>query len=100
MRRFPSAALIEAQTLDAALSMASRHPPAAIIVHRTLDSDGRTVVAQLKKMLPAVPIIMVSAADRRAEALAAGASNFILRDEWLRIGVVVQEAITTAEKSV
>lgn len=44
-------------------------------------------------MSDSVPIVMVSGIDRTQPALAAGADRFLLYDEWLRIGTMVQELL-------
>lgn len=89
LRKFPDAGLLEARTLDSALDIATAtasRPPSAVVVHRAFGADGPEAVTQLRAKLPQVPIVMVASTNREAEALSAGADEFILTAEWLRIG--------------
>lgn len=88
-RKFPGARLLEARDLDTGLRLASGPSADAVIIHRATGIDGPAAVKQLRGQVGSIPIVMVSAVDREGDALAAGADAFILRDEWLRIGVVV-----------
>jgi hypothetical protein len=54
---------------------------------------GVELVEAFRKINPSVPIVMVSGIERTTPALAAGADRFLLFDEWLRIGTIVQELL-------
>ena len=92
-RRFPDTVLVECDESDAGLEALRREPFAVVVAHRTHQLAGTELVRQLRQLAPAVPIIAISAVDRRAEALQAGATRFLLLDEWLLIGNVVQELL-------
>ena len=94
-RKFPAAEIRECGEIDAAISIAGEENIDAVISHRVDLADGIDLVGQLRRINPAVPIIMVSSYDRTREALAAGASRFLPYDEWLRIGVVTEEVLAT-----
>lgn len=101
LRKFPDAGLLEARTLDSALDIVAApaaRPPSAIVVHRAFGAEGPEAVAQLRAKLPQVPIVMVSSTNREAEALSAGADDFILTAEWLRIGPVVSSLLKQARE--
>src|SRR3954451_5846037 len=88
LRKFPAAIVQECQNAASAVSIAGRDGLDAIVVHRLWDMDGATLIRTLRHINQDVPIIAVSGIDRAQEAIAAGASRFVLYDEWLRIGTV------------
>jgi CheY-like chemotaxis protein len=97
LRKFSAATILEADTTEAALSLA-RHPDlAAIVSHRTTEMLGVELVVEFRKINPTIPIVMVSGIERTTPALAAGADRFLLFDEWLRIGTVVQDLLRKRE---
>lgn len=89
LRKFPSAVIQECQEAGCAIESARHEGLAAIVTHRSTEIPGLKLVPLLREANPLVPIIMVSGANRRVEAIAAGADEFLLYDEWLRIGTVV-----------
>jgi CheY-like chemotaxis protein len=93
LRKFPSAIVHECQSSAAALVMAKTNDLSAIISHRTTETAGIALLRELRQINPQVPMVMVSGVDRRELALAAGADRFLLYDEWLRIGTVVDELV-------
>ncbi len=94
LRKFPNAVIQEAQDGESAIEMARRGGLAAIVSHRTDEMLGVQLVERFRAVDHGVPIVMVSGIDRTGPALAAGADRFLLYDEWLRIGTVVQEVIS------
>lgn len=95
LRKFPTAVVQEAQDGESAIEMARRGGLTAIVSHRTTEMLGVELVEKFREANVTVPIVMVSGIDRTKPALAAGADRFLLYDEWLRIGTVVQELIAT-----
>ncbi len=93
LRKFPAAIVQEAQDGESAIEMARRGGLTAIVSHRTTEMLGVELVEKFREASVSVPIVMVSGIDRTQPALAAGADRFLLYDEWLRIGTVVQEVI-------
>ena len=93
LRKFPNAVLQECQHGDTATAIAKTDKLSAIVVHRTFEYDGATLVSLMRRVNPTVPIVMVSGVDRSAEGMAAGATCFLKYDEWLRIGTVVTDAM-------
>ncbi len=93
LRKFPSAVVQECQSGESAIEFARREDMTAIITHRATEMSGLALLRQLREANASVPIVMVSSIDRRSAALAAGASAFLLYDEWLRIGTIVAELI-------
>lgn len=93
LRKFPSSVIHECQSSSAALVMAKSTDLTAIVSHRTAETDGISLLRELRSVNPSVPLVMVSGVDRQDLALAAGADRFLLYDEWLRIGTVVDELI-------
>jgi DNA-binding response OmpR family regulator len=93
LRKFPGAVIVEAQTAEAAMSVAGAGSLTAIITHRTMDMAGIELVRCFRQQNSRVPILMVSSIDRTDDALAAGANRFMSYDEWLRTGSIVEEMI-------
>ena len=93
LRKFPSAVIQECQSSAAAHAMAQSAGLAAIVSHRTTETAGIDLLRELREINPHVPMIMVSGVDRHDTALAAGADGFLLYDEWLRIGTLVERLI-------
>ena len=100
LRKFPSAVIHECQSSAAALGMAKTTDLNAIISHRTTETAGISLLRELRQINPHVPMVMVSGVDRRELALAAGADRFLLYDEWLRIGTIVEELIASHPSAV
>jgi DNA-binding response OmpR family regulator len=92
-RKFPGAAIQEAEEGETAIEMARRPDLAAIITHRTREYFGTELVAKLREANREAPIVMVSGIERSVPALKAGADRFLLYDEWLRIGSMVKELL-------
>ena len=93
LRKFPGAVLQGVRIADTALAIAKSDRLSVIITHRTSEMSGTDLVKEFREINPEVPIIMVSSVDRREAALAAGATTFLLYDEWLRVGAVVEELL-------
>jgi DNA-binding NarL/FixJ family response regulator len=94
LRKFSSAVILECQNSEAALQMAKATDLSAVICHRTTETAGISLLREIRALNPRVPLVMVSGIDRRAHALAAGADRFLLYDEWLRIGTLVEELMS------
>lgn len=95
LRKFPTAVIHECQSSEAAFEMAKTEDLAAIISHRTTETAGITLLRDIRAINPDVPMVMVSGIDRTELAIAAGADRFLLYDEWLRIGTMVEELVAT-----
>ena len=93
LRKFPSAVIQECQSSSAALAMAKNSDLAAIVSHRTTETAGIDLLREIRQINPKVALLMVSGVDRREPALAAGADGFLLYDEWLRIGTLIEQLI-------
>jgi CheY-like chemotaxis protein len=98
-RKFPGALLRECGELGAAVAVASLEAIEAVILHRVDLADGIETIGHLRAVNPAVPIVMVSGYDRTRESLAAGAARFLLYDEWLRLGSVLEDVLETQPHS-
>jgi CheY-like chemotaxis protein len=94
LRKFPAAKIVEFEESEPALAAARHEPPTAIVVHRTSDLDGPTMVRQLRQMNATVPIIVVSGRETFPEAIEAGATAFLNYEAWLRIGTVMEEILS------
>jgi DNA-binding NtrC family response regulator len=93
LRKFPGAAVIECRVADAALSITRTDRLSVIVTHRTAELAGSDLVRAFRELNPTVPIVMVSSIDRTEAAAEAGATTFLLYDEWLRIGTLVEELL-------
>ncbi|HUR59713.1 MAG TPA: response regulator [Opitutaceae bacterium] len=96
-RKFPDAEVRGCQDADAALAAVKDERWDALIVHRSADVDGTSLTKMLREVGPDNLILMVSGYDRAKEALAAGATIFLSYDEWLRVGTVLADALTSRE---
>lgn len=98
LRKYPEALIQECE--DAAeLCELVRHRVSAVIIHRTLDASATELVKRVRSLDATVPIVVVSSTDRRQAVMEAGATTFLLYDEWLRIGTVVEVLLTTTQKA-
>jgi DNA-binding NtrC family response regulator len=95
LRKFPGSFIVECQDSSGAFNAIAAHRPAVIIVHRSSDLDGLSLIRELRRRDAATPIIMVSGRDTYPEALSAGAEVFLNYDAWLRIGTVAEEILTS-----
>jgi DNA-binding NtrC family response regulator len=93
MRKFPSCVVQICGDAPAAIRAMETQRFDALVVHRTEDIACVDLLPILRKIDPIVPIIAVSGIDRTTEAIAAGASMFLSYEEWLRVGMVVQELL-------
>ena len=93
LRKFPRCVIQECEDTESAVAVAGKKEVDLIVVHRLWDMDGATLIARLRAANPRVPIIAVSGIDRTTEAIGAGATRFLLYDEWLRIGTVATEIV-------
>ena len=98
LRKFPTAVIHECQSSEAALEMAKTEDIAAIVSHRTTETAGITLLREIREINPHVPIVMVSGIDRTELAIAAGADRFLLYDEWLRVGTLVDELMVARSR--
>ena len=92
-RVFPGAVITEAHDFEEATRLMSGTAYDAIIVHRAIGADAKTIIELIRRDDSAVPIIAVSSMDRTDEVLSAGATAFLNFEEWLRIGTLVAELI-------
>ena len=93
LRKYPGAKIHEADDADGALELIRTTRCDAAIAHRTFDLSGAELVKLLRAVQPEIPVILVSGMDRTTEAQAAGANAFLLYDEWLRLGTVVERVM-------
>ncbi len=93
LRRFPSALLQDTPDAKTALAWVKTRKLDAVIVHQAADADAVTLVRELRRTSPALPILLVSAADRAKEAAAAGANCFLPFDAWSRVGGVIADLL-------
>ena len=93
LRKFPLALVTECSDSTPAIAAAADPQLHAIIVHRTTDCDGLTVVRLLRETNPRVPIVLVSGRDLSEEAFTAGATEFLNYDAWLRVGTLVEDIL-------
>lgn len=91
LRKFSSAVIHECVSAESTLEHCRRERPSAIVVHRAADLAGLALVPQLRRVQPDAPILFVSSIDRATAAIDAGASAFLLYDEWLRVGTLVAD---------
>lgn len=89
LKKFSGCTCVECEDSEMAVALLGKVIYAAAVVHRAADADGAPVVELLRQARAEMPIVMVSGIDRSAIAREAGADDFLLLDEWERIGTVV-----------
>jgi DNA-binding response OmpR family regulator len=92
-RVFPDAEITEAHDFEQAIRVMSDTAYDAIIVHRAIGADAKTIIQLFRRDNGVVPIIAVSSMDRTDEVLSAGATAFLNFEEWLRVGTLVADLI-------
>jgi DNA-binding NarL/FixJ family response regulator len=98
-RKFPRATIHCSADPAECLKIGAELPLDAIIVHRAIGITSEEMVRKLRQALPATPIIMVSVSDRKGSALSAGATQFLLYEEWLMLGQVVTSVLKDGSKT-
>jgi CheY-like chemotaxis protein len=89
IRVFPGSIITESTDRDEALHLIKANEYDAIVVHRAIGSDAVTLIRLIRQDNPRIPVLAVSSMDRSKEVLAAGATEFLNFEEWLRVGTVV-----------
>lgn len=90
-KTFPALAITAFNDADEATAAARAEPWDAMVVHRSLDSDGLRIIKKLRQARPGIPIIMISGRDQTEAAAEAGADRFLQFDNWNQIGAVLAE---------
>lgn len=85
-RSFPDATIEQFGQPAPALLAAETGGHHAAIVHFTNSPEAVELLKSLRRQRPELPIIAISGVDRAARALAAGATRFVLAQEWLLLG--------------
>lgn len=94
-RKYPESTIHETSTLAPSLAYLQAGGVDAVIGHRAGEITGIELVRELRRVDPLVPIVMVSGIDRSRAAFAAGATRFLNYDEWLRVGLVIEDIFAT-----
>ena len=92
-RVFPDAVITEAHDFEEAIRLTSDTAYDAIVVHRAIGADAKTIIELIRRDNGVVPIIAVSSMDRTDEVLSAGATAFLNFEEWLRVGTLVADLL-------
>jgi CheY-like chemotaxis protein len=92
-RKFAGSTVVTASLMEQATELAQREAFDAIVVHRPIGMNGSEAVRTLRGLCPHIPIVWVSGSDHSQAAMAAGASCFLLYDEWLMVGGVVDDLL-------
>ena len=93
IRNFPRAKVHHSADPAECLKIARDQGFDAIVVHRATGISSEETVRMFRAAIPGVPIVMISVSDRSESALSAGASRFLLYDEWLMLGQVVSSLL-------
>jgi CheY-like chemotaxis protein len=97
-RKFPNAKVELCRESGAAVSAVGAEQIDVVVAHRSVEDDATALIRMLLAVAPDLPIIAVSSVDKRQEVLAAGAVEFMLYDEWLRIGGVISTLLEGGER--
>ena len=94
IRVFPQGAVTECQDAETSLKLIKGHSYDAVILHRAVGNDPKTLVRAIRREKPHVPLLAVSAINREEDLIAAGATKFLNYDAWLMAGKTVLEMIS------
>lgn len=99
VRMYPGAAIGEELTRSGALDGLKQDRPDVALVHRAADADTADCVRAIRAALPTLPILVLTDADEGAAAAvrAAGATDLLRRDEWLRLRTRLDQILTPPE---
>lgn len=93
LRHHPGALVQECQDLHTAAGLLHSLPPedhqTVVLAHCTPQADGGKLVAALRAVHPAVPIVWVGEPQQAVGAKSAGATRFLDKNAWLTVGEVV-----------
>jgi DNA-binding NtrC family response regulator len=95
-KSFPNCVVHECDAADSGLDRGRDPGLSAVIVHRTTEMTGVYFIQSLRQINPRVPVLMISGIDRTHAATAAGATQFLLFDDWKQLGAVVTRMLATA----
>jgi hypothetical protein len=76
-----------------AITMLATNTYTAVVINRTYEQDAVALVKTTRKIDPEVLIIACSNIESCDSMLAAGATCFLERDEWLLAGTVLATAL-------
>ena len=94
IRKYPRTPVVFCRDPAFACATVAAEAVDAVVLHRSDNEDAVTIIRMLHAVAPALPIVVVSGVDRSESVLAAGAVGFLHYDEWLRIGIVVENFLT------
>jgi DNA-binding NtrC family response regulator len=94
IRKYPRTPVVFCRDPAFACATVAAEAVDAVVLHRSDNEDAVTIIRMLHAVAPALPIVVVSGVDRSESVIAAGAVGFLNYDEWLRIGIVVENFIT------
>jgi hypothetical protein len=93
LRKFPAAVIVECRVDAAALMLERAADFTGVAVHFGSSPEIRAFVENLRQIARQLPIVSLSGFDRSIDALAAGTSRFLPADQWLMLGVVMQDLL-------
>jgi DNA-binding response OmpR family regulator len=91
-RKFPNSVVQTCRDSEVAIEVARTQKVDAIIANRSADLDELPLVESLRAVT-IVPIVLMGSLHHEQTAVAAGASAFLLEDQWLLIGTTVGKLI-------
>lgn len=95
LRVFPDAAIVECQDAETAVNLVKAHNYDAVVAHRAIGADPEGLIRMIRERDRNVLLLSVSGIDRKKEVLNAGATDFLLYDEWLRVGTIIAEMLSS-----
>lgn len=98
LRRFPQVVLLECIKGSSAVTTATFEPLDLVVVHRADDMSGLDIVRALRRVLPGLPLVLIGAEDRM-DALAAGATRCLSKEDWMQAGSIASEIISEKARS-
>ncbi|MBA4136640.1 MAG: hypothetical protein C0518_04920 [Opitutus sp.] len=92
-RNFPQVQVAEVAGPTQALLAAEGERFDAAVIHFNNSPEAVELLGSLRRQHPDLPIVAVSGVDRTARATAAGATKFVLAQEWLMLGKHLAELL-------
>lgn len=98
LRRFPQLVMLECIQCSSAVTTATFEQLDLVVVHRAEDMGGLEVVRALRRVVPALPLLLISAIDQ-ADAIAAGATRSLGAGERLQVALVASAILAERARS-
>lgn len=98
LRKFPEASVVDCKVETALAKHLDDESFDGVVVHFNANPNVIAFVRSIKARHPARPIIALSGVNRSIDATAAGASFFLLADQWLMLGPLMHDLLAARKR--